>query len=201
MKILPITNTTNNNISNKGCVSPKLAELTKNMSDGWLRTAQSGKYTKLPIINACLYSSERINDIFINLSTMMERFAHGCELTFEKSLKTGKHRFFIEHKYSNYKTLCGDIEFSKDINKITDVYELESLEGKVAKIDPYKENTNFIIQRKTDAKSVDLDREFEPDADYTFIEDKLIRKEVNDASMEDIHEYLEAAKEEGLIDG
>ena len=199
MKILPVTNISNNNISNKGRVSPKLAGLTKNMSDGWLRTAQ--KYTKLPIVNTCLYSSERVNDIFINLSTMMERFAHGCELTFEKSLKTGKYRFFIEHKYSNYKSLCGDIEFSKDINKLTDVYEFEALEGKVAKIDPYKENTNFIIQRKSDAKSVDFDREFEPDADYAFIEDKLIRKEINDASMEDINEYLEAAKEEGLIDG
>ena len=200
MRILPITEL-NNRISYKGRVSKSTEELTESMGEKWIRTAKNDKYKTLPFINACFYASERINDIFLNLSTMMERFGHACELTFEKSAKSGKYRFFIENKYSNYKTICADLEFSQGLNKYTDINELETLESKVAKINPYKENSDFIIQRKSEAKDVIYDKEFEPDADYTFIEDKLIRKEINDTTFEDIEEFLEAAKEEGLING
>ena len=200
MRVLSISNS-NNNITYRGRVSKNTAELTQKMSDGWIRTATGGKYATLPFINTCMFASERINNVFLNLSTMMERFCHGCELTFVKSEKSGKYRFFIENKYSNYKTVCKDIDFSPKLNKLSDIDELENLENKVAKLNPYQENSNFIIQRKADAKFVIHDNEFEPDADYAFVEDKLIRKDIREATMEDIQEFLEAAKEEGLIDG
>ena len=187
--------------SYKGSVSTDVAKLTKTMSDGWIRTANSGKYKTSPMINTCLYASEKINNVFINLSTMMERFCRGCELTFKKSDKSGKYRFFVQHNYSNYKTICSDIEFSPELNKLTDIDKLENLERMVAKLNPYQENSNFIIQRKADSKFSVHDGEFEPDADYIFVEDKLIRNCDREATMEDIEEFLSAAKEEGLLNG
>lgn len=198
MKILPIQNNTNN-VLYRGKVSQNLAELTKNMSDGWLAAAGNGKYKTLPIINTCLFASERINNIHLNLLTIMERFGKACELTFEKSLKSGKYRFFIENKYSNYKAICGDVEFSPALNKLRDVDELEKVEKKVAKLNPYAENSNFVIQRKSDAKSVVYDKEFEPDADYVFLEDKLIKQETKEATMEDLEEFIAAAKKDGIV--
>ena len=200
MRVLSVTNT-NNKISFRGRVSRNVLELTKNMSESWLDTAANRKYKALPIINTFLDASERVNNVLLNLSTIMERFCQGCELNFAKSAKNGKYRFFIEHKDSSYKTICGDVEFSPKLNKYTDVNELENLEVKVSKLNPYKENSHFIIQRKPDSKSPMLDSEFIPDEDYMFLEDKLIKKEYNEAAMEDVEEFLEAAKEEGLIDG
>lgn len=200
MRVQPITDSTND-ISYKGSLSKKTAEFTKSMSDRWIKAATDGKYKTLPIINTCIYASSRINNVFLNLSTMMERFCHGCELTFAKSEKSGSYRFFIEHKHSNYKSVCGDFEFSPNVNKLTDVSILENVENKLAKLNPYKENSNFIIQRKADSTNMLFDKEFEPDADYLFWEDKLIRREASEATMEDINEFLDAAKEEGLIDG
>lgn len=199
MRILPITNYSD--MSSRGKVSEKTVELTKKMSDGWLQASVNGKYKTLPFINTCLSTSERINNVFLNLSTIMERFCHGCELTFEKSSKNGKYRFFIEHKYSDYKTVCADVDFSPELNKYTDVDKLESFENKVAKLNPYKENSNFIIQRKPEAKTAIHDSEFIPDDDYIFLEDKLIKRNYDDATMEDIEEFLDAAKKEGLING
>ena len=198
MKVLPITNSTNN-LTVRGRISNKTAELTKYMSEGWLSTATSGKYKTLPIINTCLYTSERINNIHLNLLTIMERFGKACELTYEKSLKSGKYRFFISNKYSNYRTVCGDAEFSPALNKLRDVEELENIEKKVAKLNPYEENSHFIIQRKSNAKDIIFDKEFEPDADYVFLEDKLIKREVKEATMEDLEEFISEAKKDGIV--
>ena len=200
MRVLSVTNT-NNKVTYRGRVSRNVMELTKNISEGWLNTAASGKYRTVPIINACLGASERVNNVLLNLSTIMERFCQGCELNYAKSAKNDKYRFFIEHKNSSYKTLCGDVEFSPKLNKYNDVNELENLVVKVSKLNPYKENSHFIIQRKPDSKSPIHDCEFIPDEDYLFLEDKLIKEEYNEATMEDIQEFLNAAKKEGLIDG
>ena len=201
MRVMPITNS-KDNVAAKGTLSVKTAELTKKMSEGWLNTATSGKYKTLPIINTCCYASQRVNNIYLNLSTIMERFCRSCELTFSKSEKTGTHRFFIENKYSNYKLICGDVEFSPKKNKLADIDKLEELEKKMEKINPFSENSNFIIQRKADAKSVLYDKDFEPDKDYVFLEDKLVGKEpLSEATVKDIEEFFDAAKKEGLIDG
>ena len=79
--------------------------------------------------------------------------------------------------------------------------EFEKLEQKVAKINPYEENSHFILQRKPESKDNLFDKEFVPDEDYIFLEDKLIRKDVKQATDDDIKEFIEAAKKEGLIDG
>ena len=201
MHILPITDSTYN-ISARGTLSIKTAELTKQMSEGWFNAANSGKYKTSPIINTCYYAAEKVNNIFLNLSTIMERFGHACELSFAKSEKTGVHRFFIENKYSNYKLMCGDIEFSPKKNKLEDIDKLEDLEKKMEKINPFSENSNFIIQRKADAKSILHDKDFEPDKDYVFLKDRLVGKEpLPQATTKDIEEYINAAKEEGIIDG
>ena len=200
MRVIPITNSANN-VQYRGKVSQKVAELTGTMSEGWIRTANSGKYSTLPIINTCLFASERINNIFINLSTIMERYGHACELSFEKSKESGLFRFFIENKHSNYKIMCDDIEFSPNVNKLSDIDKLEHLEQKVAKINPYEENSHFILQRKPESKGPLFDKEFVPDEDYIFLEDKLIQKEKKQATMDDINEFLEAARKEGLTDG
>lgn len=199
MKISPVSNSAG--ISAKGFVGNNTVELTKRLSNAWLNASASGKYKTLPLKNTCLCASERINNVLINLSIIMERFCNGCELSYAKSAKSGKYRFFIEHKNSNYKVVCGDIALSKDLNKYTDVNELENLEVKVSKLNPYKENSHFIIQRKPESKTPIHDSEFIPDKDYLFLEDKLIRKDYEDATMEDIEEFLKAAKEEGLING
>ena len=199
MQVLPVANY-RNNLSVKGRVGSKVSDLTKNMSEGWLNTATNGKYKTLPIINVCCYASQRINNAYLNLMTVMERFGQACELTFAKSEKTGIHRFFIENKYSNYKLMCGDIEFSPKINKLTDIDKLESLEKKMEKLNPYQENSNFLIQRKTDAQGMLFDKEFAPSEDYVFLEDRLIGKEpLPEATMNDLEEFLEAAKEDGVI--
>lgn len=200
MRVLPITNSAYN-VQYRGKVSQNVAELTGAMSEGWIRTANSGKYSTAPIINTCLFASERINNIFINLSTIMERFGHACELTFEKSKNTGIYRFFIQNKHSNYKVICDNIEFTPDVNKLSDVDKLEQLEQKVAKINPYEENSHFILQRKPESKNILFDSEFVPDEDYIFLEDKLIRTDIKQANWEDIDTFLEAARKEGLIDG
>ena len=200
MRILPITDTYAQTSYN-GRVGKNTAELTKRLSDAWLDASANGKYKTLPLINTCLCAVERINNVFLNLSTIMERFCNGCELNYAKSGKNGKYRFFIEHKNSNYKAICGDAEFSAELNKYTDVKELENLEDKVSKLNPYKENSYFIIQRKPDSKTPICDSEFIPDKDYLFLEDKLIKKDYKEATMDDIEEFLKAAKEEGLIDG
>lgn len=198
MKILPVT--TVNNISNRGRLSNKTSELTKIMSNGWLETVNSGKYKTLPMINSCIFASERINNIHMNLLTIMERFGQACELTFAKSEKSGIYRFFINNKYSNYKLMCGDIKFSDKMNKLSDIDKLEEFEKNMEKIDPYKENSNFIIQRKSSAKSPLYDNYFEPSFDYIFLEDKLVGKEpLPEATLKDIKEFIEAAKEDGVI--
>lgn len=200
MRVLPIRNSADK-IQYKGKISQSVAELTGSMSDGWLHEANSGKYTTTPLINTCLFASERINNTYMNLYTIMERFAHACELTFEKSKQTGIYRFFIENKHSNYKIMCDDIEFSPNVNKLSDIDKLEHLEQKVAKINPYEENSHFILQRKPESKGPLFDKEFVPDEDYIFLEDKLIHIEKKQATMDDINEFLEAARKEGLIDG
>ena len=200
MRVLPITNYSNN-VQHRGKLSQSVAELTGSMSDGWIHEANSGKYTTTPLINTCLFASERINDIYMNLYTIMERFGHACELTYEKSKTTGIYRFFIQNKHSNYKVICDDVEFSANINKLSDIDKLEKLEQKVAKINPYEENSHFILQRKPESKDNLFDKEFVPDEDYIFLEDKLIRKDVKQATDDDIKEFIEAAKKEGLIDG
>ena len=198
MRVSSVTSA-NNKISYRGHVSKNVMELTKNISEGWLNTAASGKYRAVPIINTCLSASERVNNVLLNLSTIMERFCQGCELNFAKSAKNDKYRFFIEHKNSSYKTLCGDVEFSPKLNKYSDVNELENLVVKASKLNPYKENSHFIIQRKPDSKSPIHDFEFIPDADYLCLEDKLIQEEHNEATMKDLEEFLNAAKEDGVI--
>ena len=199
MRIQPIAN--NYDVSQKGQVSKNTAEFVKRISDSWLDASANGKYKTLPIINTCLSASERVNNVFLNLSTIMERFCSGCELSFVKSEKSGKYRFFIEHKSSNYKAVCGDAEFSPKMNKLSDVNELERIENKVAKLNPYEENTHFIVQRKPDSKTAMQNSEFIPDADYIFLEDKLIKRDYEPATMDDIEEFVNAAKEEGLING
>lgn len=200
MQVLPITTNLPNNISSKGYVGSKVENLTKGMSERCLNSAKSGRYKELPIINTFLFASERINNVFLNLSTIMERFCNACELTFEKSEKSGKHRFFIENKYSNYKVMCGDIEFSPEMNKLRDIDELENLESRLLKINPYKENSNFIIQRFSETKNESYDDFFAPDRDYIFIEEKLAGKEpLPVATMEDIEKFIEAAKKDGIV--
>ena len=198
MRICPLNNT-NKQISYKGSLEKNTASFLKDMGGRWLDKASEMK--TIPLINTCLFSSERINNVYLNLSTMMERFGHGCKLTFAKSEKTSKYRFYIENDYSNYKIVCKDIEFSPNINKLTDIDKLENLENTVVKLNPYQENSNFIIQRKAEAKSAVFDKEFEPDSDCIFIEDMLVRKEQKEATMDDLEEFLKSAKEEGLIDG
>ena len=45
-----------------------------------------------------------------------------------------------------------------------------------------------------------FDKEFEPYADYVFLEDKLVGKEpLPEATMKDLEEFLNAAKEDGVI--
>ena len=199
MRVYPVNNTTKQ-LSYKGKVDGNFADMMKNMSGAWLDKASDMK--TLPLINTCVFASERINNVFINLSTIMERFGHACKLTFAKSEKSPKYRFFIENEYSNYKLMCKDTEFSPDLNKLDDISKLENLENTIAKINPYKENSNFLLQKKSNAKGVIHDKEFEPDADYVFIEDKLVGKESRpQATTEDIIEFLNAAKKEGLIDG
>lgn len=198
MKILPITNSPNT--SYKGRVSKNVAELTKSMSDRWTKAATSGRYTTLPIINTCIFAAERINNVFLNLSTIMERFGHGCELDFKKAVNSNKYRFFIENKYSSYKTMCDDVEFSPEINKLTDIDVLEKVENYLAKLNPYRENSHFIIQRKKEATEALLNKEFIPDEDYIFLEDKLVGKEpLKQATIEDIDAFIAAAKKEGVL--
>ena len=195
MRISPVGQ---NNISHKGCLDKKTTELFKDMSGKWLESAAKRK--TLPIINTCLFASEQINNIHINLCTMMERFGHGCKLMFAESEKSGNIRFYIENKFSNYKLIFNDINLSKEKNKFDDITKLENLENSLAKVDPYKENSNFVLQRKSSAKDFRFDSEFEPDNDYVFIEDKLVGKEPRkQVTMENIEEYLNAAKEEGLV--
>lgn len=198
MKVYPVSSA--NHITTKGSLDRKTADMLRDMSGVWLSKASEMKTP--PLINTCLFASERINNVFINLSTMMERFGHACKLTFAKSEKSSKYRFYIENEYSNYKSIFKDIEFSQGKNKLDDITRLENLENALAKIDPYQENSKFLIQRKSNAKDISFDKNFEPDTDYLFIEDKLVGKEEKpQATMEDIKEFLEAAKEEGLIDG
>ena len=195
MRISPVGQ---NNVSHKGSLDIKTTELLKDMSGKWLESAANRK--TLPIINTCLFASEQINNIHINLCTMMERFGHGCKLMFAESEKSGKIRFYIENKFSNYKLIFKDIIFSKEKNKLDDITKLENLENSLAKVDPYKENSNFILQRKSSAKDIRFDSEFEPDKDYIFIENNLVGKDHRiQATMKDIEEFLSAAKEEGLI--
>ena len=86
--------------------------------------------------------------------------------------------------------MCGDIEFSPKKNKLGDIDKLEKLEKDMEKLDPYKENSHFIIQRKTDAKSILYDSDFVPSYNYVFLEDKLVGKDSKSkASMEDIKEF------------
>ena len=199
MRIYPV-NSTNQQTSFCGSLDRNTANLLKDMSGRWVDKASDMK--TLPMVNTCLSASEQINNVYLNLSTMMERFGHACKLSFAKSQKSSKYRFFIENEYSNYKLMCKDIEFSSGKNKLDDITKLESLENAVAKINPYKENSNFILQRKSEAKGTIFDKEFEPDADYVYIEDMLVGKEPKpQATMEDVEEFLKAAKEEGLIDG
>lgn len=199
MRIYPINNT-NKQLSHRGSLDRQTASLLKDMSGCWVDKAS--KMKTLPLISTCLSASEHINNIYLNLSTIMERFGHACKLSFAKSEKTSKYRFFIENKYSNYKLICKDVEFSAGKNKLDDITKLDNLENATAKLDPYKENSNFIIQRKSEANEMIFDKEFEPDADYVFIEDKLVGKEQKpQATIEDVEEFLKAAKEEGLIDG
>ena len=198
MKVHPVNNA--NYVSSKGSLDRKTADMLSSMNTGWLKKADDMK--TLPLINTCLYAAERVNNVFINLSSMMERFGRACKLTFAKSEKSPKYRFYIENEYSNYKLIFKDIEFTKGKNKLDDISQLENLENCLVKIDPYKENSNFILQRKSKAAGVMFDKEFEPEADYVFIEDKLVGKDpLPEATMADIQEYLEAAKEEGLYNG
>ena len=199
MRIYPVNNTNKQPVFS-GSLDRNTASLLKDMSGRWLDKASDMK--TVPLINTCLSASEQINNVYLNLSKIMERFGHACKLTFEKSAKTAKYRFYIENEYSNYKLICKDIEFSSGKNKLDDITKLENLEKAVAKINPYKENSNFIIQRKSEAKGMIFDKEFEPDADYVFIEDQLAGKEQKpQATMENVEEFLRAAREEGLIDG
>ena len=196
MRIYPVCSV-NNCVSTKGRLDRNTEALFKSTSDAWLN--KSTKMKTLPLINTCLFASERVNNVFINLSTIMERFGHACRLTFAKSEKTSKYRFYIENEYSNYKLMCNDEIFSDKINKLEDVTKLEKIESSLAKVNPYKENSNFILQRKANAKDVLYDKEFEPDSDYVFLEDKLVGKEpLPQATMDDIQAFLDAAKEEGL---
>ena len=198
MKVYPVSNV--NQISTKGSLDKKTSDLFRNMSGAWLDKA--GEMKTMPLINTCLFASERTNNILSNLSTMMERFGHACKLTFAKSAKASKYRFYIENKYSNYKLILKDTELSQGINKLDDISKLENLENSLIEVNPYKENSNFILQRKSEAKGAQFDKEFEPDADYIFIEDKLVGKEpMKQATMDDIEEFIEAAKKEGLTDG
>jgi len=199
MKVYPVNNT-NQNPTYKGSLDKRFTDVLRGMSAGWMNKATDMK--TVPMINTCLFASERINNIFINLSTIMERFGHACKLTFEKSKKNSKYRFYIENEYSNYKLILKDLEFSQGKRKLEDISKLENLENSLSKVNPYKENSNFALQRKSEVKQAIFDKEFEPDNDYIFIEDKLVGKESKrEATMEDIQEYLKAAKEEGLIDG
>ena len=198
MRIYPVNSA--NQVSSKGSLDKKTTDMIRGMSGGWLDKA--GNMKTLPMTNTCLFASERINNVFINLSLMMERFGHACKLTFIKSEKSPTCRFFIENEHSNYKLIVKDVEFSHSKNTFDDITRLENLENSLAKVNPYKENSNFLLQRKSASKDIIFDKDFEPDADYIFLEDKLVGKEQKpQATMEDIREYLEAAKEEGLIDG
>ena len=197
MKILPVQNSSVNinTVSSKGRVGLDTSLLCKKVGDKWLDTAASGKYKTMDIISACLSFAERVNNVSLNLSTIMERFGHDCELSYRQSKKTGKYRFFIENKYSNYKVMCGDADLSNKINKINDIEELETIEKNLIKLDPYKENSHFILQRKPEAQHSN----FVPDNDYVFIEDKLVGKDKKEATLEDVRRFVEAAKEEGII--
>ena len=197
MKILPVQNPSVNvnTVSLKGRVGLDTALLCKKVGDKWLDTAASGTYKTMDIISACLSFAERVNNVSLNLSSIMERFGHDCELSFRQSKKTGKYRFFIENKYSNYKVMCGDAELSNKINKVHDIEELESIEENMVKLDPYKENSHFILQKRPEAQYSN----FVPDNDYIFIEDKLVGKDKKEAAMEDVKRYVEAAKKEGII--
>jgi len=197
MKILPVQNSSVNinTVSSKGRVGLDTSLLCKKVGDKWLDTAASGKYKTMEIISACLSFAERVNNVFLNLSSIMERFGHDCELSFRQSEKTGKYRFFIENKYSNYKVMCGDAELSNKINKLHDIEELESIEENIVKLNPYKENSHFIIQKRSEAQYSN----FVPDNDYIFVEDKLVGKDKKEATMEDAKRFEEAAKEEGIL--
>ena len=197
MKIMSVQNPSVNitTVPLKGRVGLDTSLLCKKVGDKWLDTAASGKYKNMDIISACLSFAERANNVFLNLSSIMERFGHDCELSFRQSEKTGKYRFFIENKYSNYKVMCGDAELSNKINKLHDIEELESIEENIVKLNPYKENSHFIIQKRSEAQYSN----FVPDNDYIFIEDKLVGKDKKEAAMEDVKRYVEAAKKEGII--
>ena len=197
MKILPVQNPSVNvkTVSSKGRVGFDTTLLYKKVGDKWLDTAASGRYKTMEIISTCLSFAERVNNVYLNLSSIMERFGHDCELSYRQSKKTGMYRFFIENKYSNYKVMCGDAELSNKINKVHDIEELESIEESMVKLDPYKENSHFILQRKPEAQQSN----FVPDNDYTFLEDKLVGKDKKEATLEDVNRFLEAAKEDGII--
>ena len=198
MQISPITNPTNN-VTSRGCVSKKLKTFNNDIGIRWLNTADSGKYKSPELYKACVSAAKRIYNVSSNMQTIMERFCHACVLTFEKSKKSGIYRFFIEHPLSNYKVICGDVNLSRGINKLEDIEKLEELEEKIANISPYKENSNFIIQRKPNTKGKLNDMDFVPDRDFVFLEDELEGKNPEQATLEDIKIIVEAAKEEGLL--
>jgi hypothetical protein len=66
----------------KGGLDKKTADMLREMNAGWFHKATEMK-TQL-MTNTCLFASERINNVFINLSIMMERFGHACNMTYEK---------------------------------------------------------------------------------------------------------------------
>ncbi len=186
MKILPVDS--NNNISSKGRISRKLGYMLTDMSNAWMMSVVEKKVKEPLVAEAYRNASSRVNCVLKNLNTIMQRFVHSGELTYEESEKTGKYRFFINSKYSDYKSLCGDMELSPKLDTLEDISKLEKFEESLLKIDPYKENSHFIIQRRAHGNM--YDSEFIPDADYMFVEDKLVGKTKTQPTSEDVKHIL-----------
>ena len=165
MKINPISSTCNT-ISYKGKVSRETTGFIQDIANNCFnnRSEQVSMYD----------SMSRVANVVDNLNTLMSRFAHSCRLSHIKSSKSDKYRFYLEHKTSNYKKPIKDIVFSNDKNSVEDIKKLEGLEDALYEVNPYIENSNFIIQRTESGLISDPD--FIPDKNIIFIEDELIKR-------------------------
>jgi len=180
MKILPITN---NNNTFHGSLSNKTGNLVLGMGSHF-----NNSFNGTSIVTQRYALAMRMALVYDNLHTIMERCAHGAELTFEK-LNNGIHRFFIQHPESNYKYMVSDILLSERHNKAEDVDKIEDMVNVLSKVNPFELNLKFKLQSKPNA----LDSSFVPDKSYVNIEDRLVvpdKKELEKMSADEMIVYF-----------
>ena len=215
----------NKNISYKGYVGNTvindMAKCTKSL-EYRLNLAKTNPQKYPTIINflesRIAYSSNYAQNIIKNMNTIMSRFGKSCELTLKQSKKyPDKKLFVIESKDSDYKHICGEIEYryNADALKIVDEFSTENL----AKINPYETNVKFMEMwephevtsseiascKENHSLPQDFADTFAAEKEIWFIEDELInasdRAEDNSvkikvAGWDDIKEFSDKLKKE-----